>query len=154
MNELVRPVLLAAGQSKLFQVLVVLVVMDVIFGSLRAIKEKRFNSCVGINGMIRKAGMMISLVCLVCLDDIITFNLIGFIPEGIREYLPGESIGIMEFFAVIYIAYEAVSVLKNMALSGLPVGQVWTRVKVFLSANTAEIAELPEDEHGDSKADN
>lgn len=154
MNELVRPVLLAAGQSKLFQALIVLVVMDVIFGSLRAIKEKRFNSCVGINGMIRKAGMMISLVCLVYLDDILSFNLIGFIPEGIREYLPGESIGIMEFFSVIYIVYEGVSVLKNMALSGLPVGRIWLKVKAFLSANTGEIAELPEDEHGDSKADN
>lgn len=155
MVELVNPVIIAAGQSKLFQALIVLVVMDVIFGSLRAIKEKRFNSCVGINGMIRKAGMMISLVCLVYLDDIVSFNLIGFIPEGIREYLPGESIGIMEFFAVIYIVYEAVSVLKNMALSGLPVGQIWTKVKAFLSSNTGEIVDIPEDtEDGDSKADN
>lgn len=155
MNELVNPVIIAAGQSKLFQALIVLVVMDVIFGSLRAIKEKRFNSCVGINGMIRKAGMMLSLICLVYLDDIISFNLIGFIPEGIREYLPGGSIGIMEFFTVIYIVYEAVSVLKNMALSGLPVGQIWAKVKAFLSANTAEIAELPgDDDNGDSKTDN
>lgn len=147
MGDLVLPVVIAAGQSKLFQVLVVLVVMDIIFGTLRAVKEKKFNSCVGINGMIRKAGMMISLVCLVYLDDIITFNLIGFIPEGIRQYLPGDSIGVMEFFAAVYIVYEAVSVLKNMALSGLPVGKIWGKVKDFLSANTGEIAELPEDEN-------
>ena len=145
MGDLVLPVVIAAGQSKLFQVLVVLVVMDIIFGTLRAVKEKKFNSCVGINGMIRKAGMMISLICLVYLDDIITFNLIGFIPEGIRQYLPGDSIGVMEFFAAVYIVYEAVSVLKNMALSGLPVGKIWGKVKDFLSANTGEIAELPED---------
>ena len=144
MNEIVNPVIIAAGQSKLFRALIVLVVMDVIFGTLRAIKEKQFNSCVGINGMIRKAGMMISLVCLVYLDDIVHFNLIGFIPDGIRGYMPGETIGIMEFFAVIYIVYEAVSVLKNMSLSGLPVGRIWTAVKHFLSDNTAEIAELPE----------
>lgn len=145
MGDFVLPVVIAAGQSKLFQVLVVLVVMDIIFGTLRAIKEKKFNSCVGINGMIRKAGMMISLICLVYLDEIITFNPIGFIPEGIRAYLPGDSIGVMEFFAAVYIVYEAVSVLKNMALSGLPVGKIWGKVKDFLSANTGEIAELPED---------
>lgn len=147
MGDFVLPVVIAVGQSKLFQVLVVLVVMDIIFGTLRAIKEKQFNSCVGINGMIRKAGMMISLICLVYLDDIITFNLIGFIPDGIRQYLPGDSIGVMEFFAAVYIVYEAVSVLKNMALSGLPVGKIWGKVKDFLSANTGEIAELPEDEN-------
>ena len=152
MNDFVLPVVIAAGQSKLFQALIVLVVMDVIFGTLRAIKEKQFNSCVGINGMIRKAGMMISLVCLVYLDDIVTFNLIGFIPEGIRQYLPGDSIGIMEFFATIYIIYEAVSVLKNMALSGLPVGMIWGKVKNFLSANTGEIIEIPEElKDGDSE---
>lgn len=32
------------------------------FGVLRAIKEKKFNSCAGIDGAIRKVGMLISLV--------------------------------------------------------------------------------------------
>lgn len=154
MSDFVLPVVIAAGQSKLFQVLVVLVVMDIIFGTLRAVKEKQFNSCVGINGMIRKAGMMISLICLVYLDEIISFNLIGFIPEGIRQYLPGDSIGVMEFFAAVYIVYEAVSVLKNMALSGLPVGKIWGKVKDFLSANTGEIIDIPEGQEDDSAEDN
>lgn len=145
MQNLTRPLIIYAGQSKLFQIIIILVIMDVIFGTFRAAKEKQFNSCIGINGMIRKAGMMVSLICLVYLDAIIEFNLIGFIPDGIRQYLPGDSIGIMEFFAVIYIVYEAVSVLKNMALSGLPVGKVWSKLKIFLEENTGEIAELPED---------
>lgn len=144
-NNIIKPVFVAAGQSKLLQALIILVIMDVIFGTLRAIKERKFNSCVGINGMIRKAGMMLSLVCLIYLDAIVSFNLIGFIPEGIRAYLPGDRIGIMEFFAIIYIIYEAVSVLKNMALSGLPVGRVSQRLEKFLSENTGEIVQLPED---------
>lgn len=144
-NNIIKPVFVAAGQSKLLQALIILVIMDVIFGTLRAIKERKFNSCVGINGMIRKAGMMLSLVCLIYLDAIVSFNLIGFIPEGIRVYLPGDRIGIMEFFAIIYIIYEAVSVLKNMALSGLPVGRVSQRLEKFLSENTGEIVQLPED---------
>lgn len=144
-HEIVKPVVIAAGQSKLFQVLILMVVMDVIFGTLRAIKEKGFNSCIGINGMIRKAGMLMSLVCLIYLDEIININLIGFIPAGIRSYLPGESIGVMEFFAFIYIVYEIVSVLKNMTLSGLPLKHIWELTRKFLVENTAEITDIEED---------
>ncbi|MBQ8306955.1 MAG: phage holin family protein [Blautia sp.] len=145
MDEWIRPIVIAAGQSKWFQVLIVLVVMDVIFGCLRAIREKSFNSTIGINGMIRKAGMLISLVCMVYLDMIVEINLIGFLPEKIRSVLPAESIGIMEFFALLYVIYEVVSVLKNMALSGLPVEKIWEAIKRFLQNNTSEIAVLPED---------
>ena len=145
-KDFVRPVVIAAGQSKLLQMLVVLVVMDVIFGMLRAAKEKEFNSSVGINGMIRKAGMMISLVCMIYLDAIIEINLIGFIPEGIRAYLPGETVGITEFFAVTYIVYEIVSVLKNMTLSGLPLQHLWGTARKVLIKYTNEIADVPDDE--------
>ena len=145
MNDFIKPVVMAAGQSKLLQILVVLVVMDVIFGCLRAIRERAFNSTIGINGMIRKAGMLISLVCMVYLDQIVQINLIGFIPEQVREILPGDTVGIMEFFAILYIIYEVVSVLKNMALSGLPVTRIWVRLKNFLVNNTGEIAELPDE---------
>lgn len=148
-HDFVRPLVVAAGQSKLMQVLIVLVVMDVIFGILRAAREKEFNSCIGINGMIRKAGMLISLVFLIYLDAIIQINLIGFIPEGVREYLPGDKIGIMEFFSFVYIVYEVVSVLKNMTLSGLPLKHIWEVVKKFLYENTGEIADMPEDERDD-----
>jgi hypothetical protein len=38
--------------SMVFRFAVVLLVTDTVFGILRAIKEKRFNSCVGIDGAI------------------------------------------------------------------------------------------------------
>lgn len=153
LDEIITPVVLAAGHSKFFQILIVLVIMDVIFGVLRACREKKFNSTIGINGMIRKAGMLISLVCMVYLDAIVQFNLIGFIPEAIRSYLPSESIGIMEFFALIYVIYEVVSVLKNMALSGLPVSKIWVKLRTWLETNTEEIAVIPKEDEDEQNRD-
>ena len=144
--EGIKPILIFAQQNAIFKLVIALVVMDVIFGCLRAIKEKQFNSSVGINGMIRKAGMLISLVCMIYLDRILELNLIGFIPEGVLQYLPLKRSGIMEFFAVIYAVYEVLSVLKNMALSGLPVEKIWKVLKNFLQSNTSEIIDINDDE--------
>ena len=45
---------LLTGNS-FFEILLIAVVLDTILGVLRAIKEHKFNSCVGIDGAIRKA---------------------------------------------------------------------------------------------------
>ena len=52
---------------------------------------------------------------------------------------PGQTVGTMEFFALLYIAYEIVSILKNMSLCGLPVKKVWRTVKKALSKYTNEL---------------
>ena len=52
----------------------------------------------------------------------------------------------MEFFALLYIVYEVLSVLKNMTLSGLPVRRVWITVKAFLKKNTGEFIEVEDKE--------
>ena len=83
--------------------------------------------------------IVISLVLLALVDSIIRLNLIGFIPAGARTYLPGQTVGTMEFFALLYIAYEIVSILKNMSLCGLPVKKVWRTVKKALSKYTNEL---------------
>ena len=140
------------GKSAVFRFAVILLVTDTFFGILRAIKEKRFNSCVGIDGAIRKAGMLVSLVLFFCMDLVLQINLIGFVPEQIRAASGLEKAGIMEFFALIYCMYEAVSILKNMALAGLPVKKIWIKLKEWLSQNTGEISELPDEEEShDSK---
>ena len=59
-------------------------------------------------------------------------------PEEIRKYL-GSRIGIAEFFGIIFIGFEAVSVLKNMALCGLPVKGLWVKVREFLGKYTDEL---------------
>ena len=77
----------AAAHNKIIQLVVLAIVCDTVFGVLRAIKEKKFNSCAGIDGAIRKVGMLISLVFMLAIDVLIKINLIGFIPEQARTYL-------------------------------------------------------------------
>ena len=132
-----------AAHNPLLQLVAIAVVFDTIFGVIRAIRDHKFNSCVGIDGAIRKIGMIISLALLVLVDAVIKVNLIGFVPEAVRGQLGVEAIGMAEFFSLLYIAYEIISILKNMALCGLPVKGIWTRVKGFLSKYTTE---LPDDE--------
>lgn len=137
------------ADSMVFKFAVVLLITDTVFGILRAIKEKRFNSCVGIDGAIRKAGMLISLVLFFCMDLILHLNLIGFLPEQLRKAIGLKEIGVMEFFAIVYCVYEIVSVLKNMSLAGLPVSKIWKKLAEWLKQNTGEISELPDEEEND-----
>lgn len=144
-----REIYVAAAHNKLIQLVIIAVIIDTLFGVLRAIKEHNFNSCFGINGAIRKCGMIISIMLLVVVDYITNFNMIGFLPDEVRHYI-GNSIGISGFFAILYIAYEVVSILKNMALCGLPVKKLWLCVKTFLSKYTDELPD--DDELAEDKA--
>ena len=132
-----------AAHSMLLQLVVIAVICDTVFGVLRAIREKKFNSNFGIDGAIRKIGMIISLVFMVVADAVIKINLIGFIPAEVRSLLGIETIGVAEFFALLYIAYEVISIIKNMALCGLPVKSIWVKARAWLGKYTDE---LPADE--------
>ena len=134
--------------SKIIELVIIAVVMDTVFGAGRAIKQRSFNSSVGIDGAIRKIAMLISVAFLVIIDKLIHINLIGFIPEEIRNYFPESisAIGLAEFFGLLYLCYEIVSILKNMALCGLPVKKLWEIVYNFLCKYTEE---LPDTEDQD-----
>nr|WP_242980223.1 phage holin family protein [Hungatella xylanolytica] len=138
MDRITELLALAWG-SPIIKLVILAVVMDTCFGCIRAIKEHKFNSCFGIDGAIRKISMVASLAFLLILDRIVHLNLIGFIPEAIRSYLPVNAIGVAEFFGLLYIAYELVSILKNMTLCGLPVKRLWETVKKFLTQYTDEL---------------
>ena len=138
MDKILELLALAWGSPNI-KLVILAVVMDTCFGCIRAIKEHMFNSCFGIDGAIRKISMVASLAFLLVLDQIVHLNLIGFIPEAIRSYLPVNSIGVAEFFGLLYIAYELVSILKNMTLCGLPVKHIWEAIKKFLSQYTDEL---------------
>lgn len=128
-----------AAHSVLLQLVVIAVICDTVFGVLRAVKEKKFNSNFGIDGAIRKIGMIISLVFMVVADAVIEINLIGFVPEEVRSFLGIEAIGVAEFFALLYIAYEVISIIKNMALCGLPVKSIWVKARTWLGKYTDEL---------------
>ena len=139
-------VLVALANNLVIELVVIAVVMDTIFGALRAAKQRKFNSCVGIDGAIRKISMLVSLVFLAVIDSLVHINLIGFIPEEARDYFPQSinTIGLAEFFGLLYLCYEVVSILKNMALCGLPVKKLWETVRKFLGKYTEELPDTEE----------
>ena len=44
------------------KLLLLIIVMDIVFGVIRAIKEKKLNSTIGIDGMIRKVAMITAML--------------------------------------------------------------------------------------------
>lgn len=138
------------AHNTIIQLVVIAVVMDTLFGAGRALKQHKFNSSVGIDGTIRKISMLVSLVFLAVIDRLVHINLIGFIPEEARAYFPQSisTIGLAEFFGLLYLCYEVVSILKNMALCGLPVKKLWEAVRKFLGKYTEE---LPDTEEQDAR---
>lgn len=132
--------------NTIIRLVIVAVVMDTIFGVGRALKYRSFNSSVGIDGAIRKIAMVVSLVFLAVVDSMVHLNLIGFIPESVRNHMPDgiETIGLAEFFGLLYLGYEIVSVLKNMTLCGLPVKRLWEAVYKFLGKYTEELPDTAE----------
>ena len=103
------------------KILIIVIVLDTIFGILRAIKEKSVNSCIGIDGIIRKVGMIIAIFFLSLIDTIVDINLIGFIPEDIREITQMGKVGISDLFGLLFIVFEILSIFKNAILCKLPI---------------------------------
>ena len=115
----------AALMGNIFvQMLLIVVCADMVFGSLRAAKYRCWNSAVGIDGAIRKAGMLACVLLFTAMDMMMRIDVLGWLPAEIRNTLDACGIvkmGITELFALLFILYEATSVLKNMLLCGLPV---------------------------------
>lgn len=108
-------------ENDLLKALVICIVLDTIFGILRAIKERKLNSNIGIDGTIRKAGMMISILFFGLLDFVLELNLIGFIPEEIRTAIRLQKVGIGDLFNVLFVIFEILSIFKNMIKCKLPI---------------------------------
>ena len=104
-----------------FKLLCVVIVMDLIFGILRALREKEINSSIGIDGMIRKIGMLIAIIFLCVIDYIVHIDFISFIPETIKSFLNLGQIGINNLFSYLFIIFEILSIFKNMILCKLPI---------------------------------
>lgn len=101
--------------------LILFIVFDVIFGILRAIKEGSVNSTIGIDGIIRKCGMLLSIILCIIVDNIVQIDLISFIPEELKSYLNISSVGVTFLFNSLYIVFEILSIMKNMIKCKLPI---------------------------------
>ena len=128
------------SSNSFVKILLIAVALDTILGVLRAIKEHKFNSCVGIDGAIRKAGMLLSVCFLMATDVIMHINVLSMIPEEYVQILGIDKMGICEFFSLLFILYELVSILKNMTLCGLPVPtKIKKWIQKFLDDMTEEL---------------
>lgn len=139
-----KEILILLSGNSFFRILTIAVLMDTILGVLRAFKYRKFNSCVGIDGAIRKVAMLVSVGLLMLVDTIMQFNLLFMVPEKYIQYIGITKLGLCEFFCLLFILYETVSILKNMTLCGLPVpGKIKTFIQHFLDEMTDE---LPDEE--------
>lgn len=130
------------SSNSFVKILLIAVALDTILGLLRAIKEHKFNSCVGIDGAIRKAGMLLSVCFLMATDVIMHINVLSMVPEEYVQILGIDKMGICEFFSLLFILYELVSILKNMTLCGLPVPtKIKKWIQKFLDDMTEELPE-------------
>ena len=133
----------AALMGNIFvRLLLIAVCADMVFGSLRAAKYRKWNSAVGIDGAIRKAGMLACVLLFTAMDMMMHVDVLGWLPVDIRNTLDACGIvkcGITELFSLLFILYEATSVLKNMLLCGLPVpAGLREKLGAWLSTMTEE----------------
>lgn len=103
------------------KVLILFIVFDVIFGVLRALKERKLNSTIGIDGIIRKCGMMLSIILCIIIDSIVNIDLIGFLPTEIKNYIGVDKVGVTFLFSSLYVVFEILSIMKNMVKCKLPI---------------------------------
>ena len=103
------------------KVLILFIVFDVIFGVLRALKERKLNSTIGIDGIIRKCGMMLSIILCIIIDSIVNIDLIGFLPNEIKDYIGVDKVGVTFLFSSLYVVFEILSIMKNMVKCKLPI---------------------------------
>ena len=150
LNELV----LFIGTHSFFILLLYAVLLDTILGVLRAVKEHKFNSCVGIDGAIRKVAMLFSVLLLMFIDSLVKIDFLFMVPQEYLQYLGINRLGICEMFCLLFILYEIVSILKNMTLCGLPVPTKLKRfIQKFLDDMTEELPEEVSEELRESEGE-
>ena len=109
------------AHNSMVTILEISMMLDTVLGILRAFKERKFNSTVGINGAIRKIAMLACVGFLICIDCIINIDLLFIIPDEYVDFLGFKELGLCEFFSLIFMLCEAMSILKNMVGCNLPV---------------------------------
>lgn len=142
MNELITTSMDIIHQHGIIIIVAGMVCADTVFGCFRAIKQHKFNSSFGIDGAIRKITMLLSLVFLVLLDTAVHINLMAFMPTEVLNMINLETVGTTEFFGLLYISYESVSILKNLTICGLPTKKVEAKVRAFLGKYTDEMPDV------------
>ncbi len=122
---------------------------DAIFGVLRAIKSHELNSSFGINGLLRKCGIILAVLFLFIADTITNIDLMPFITADTLQYISLTSIGLTEACGILFIAFETLSILKNMMILGLPLPKgLKSKLETWLKNNSEEMGTNNEKNQG------
>lgn len=128
---------------KMIIFVIIAIIFDTFIGVLWALKDKRVNSTIGIDGMIRKVGMLGCIVFLVIVDYLLKLNLVGWLPADVLEVFSViglDYVGISDLFGLLFVAFEILSIIKNWAMLGLPMFRGITDwVTTFLETFTDEL---------------
>lgn len=127
-------------RNEFVRLVLIWIVLDTVLGCLRAVKQKKFNSAFGIDGAIRKSAMVVSVAFLMLVDVLVGVNVISWLPESFQRATGLTKIGIGEFYCVLFLLYESVSILKNLYLCGCPTPK-WLKgwLEQFLANMTGEL---------------
>ena len=141
---MMHEIILLLERNSFIKILILAVTLDTVLGVLRALNEHKFNSSAGIDGAIRKSAMLLSICLLMATDVVMNINMLFMMPERYVKLLGIQKLGVCEFFCILFVLYEAVSILKNMTLCGLPVPvKIKKWIQKFLEDMTTE---MPEEE--------
>ena len=119
--QIIREAVMLFAMNSLVKVLLLSVVLDTFLGVLRACKEGKLNSAFGIDGAIRKVAMITCIAALMLTDVIVHINMLAFVPDEALKVVGLEKVGLCEFFALLFVVYECISIMKNLYLCGVPV---------------------------------
>ncbi|MGM9588305.1 MAG: phage holin family protein, partial [Candidatus Limivicinus sp.] len=76
------------------RLLLIAVCADMVFGSLRAAKYRCWNSAVGIDGAIRKAGMLACVLLFTAMDMMMHVDILSWLPTDLRNTL--DAVGVVK----------------------------------------------------------
>lgn len=111
-------ILVDMAGSQIIKILALLIIADVMFGVLKALKERKFISEIGINGIIRKTAIIVCIVVVFIFDCLIDLDLTMLLPDFISAVLP--EIGVCEIFGVTLAVFELESIIANFKALGVP----------------------------------
>lgn len=93
--------------GKMFYFLIAWIVFDILTGLLRAMKDRKVNSSINFEGLIRKAGELLGVIFLTLVD--LYLNTDGLVTKaGVGLLILYETISIIENFKQIGINFEFV----------------------------------------------
>ena len=106
--------------SYIIHTLIIIICLDTVLGFISSAMSKSISTSISIKGLLRKFAMIIIAISLYFIDCLININFIGFIPSDITPQMNITDIGLSEFFSIIFILFEIISIIKNMGDIGLP----------------------------------